>query len=406
MKKKVILHIDSDAFFASCEKAVNPLLKDKPVVVGLERGVVTAACYQAKKLGVERGMRIKELKEKFPQVVICRSQYPLYRLISKKMFDILRQWTDQVEEYSIDEAFLDITGLDRLLNLPYLKIGSMIQEKIFKELDISVSIGISLSKVLAKIASKYQKPKGLTFIPHEKIDFYLKKTPIEKVWGIGPANTEEMIRLGIRTAYDLAKKSRTWVEKYFHKPQIEIWHELRGVSVLPVEREKKPPKSITRSYSFYPATNQFELVKAHLYHNLDLAFFQLRSFNLLTKRVIIFLKNNQFCYYSAEIKLDKATAYPIEIERVIDIGLKKIFREDNFYRATGVVLADFSLANYCQMTFFEKEEERKKLVSLYRSVDQIFKKYGRDKLLIGAELLVKEKEKKVGLPWPIVRIKI
>lgn len=402
----MIFHIDSDAFFASCEKSVKPFLKNKPVVVGLERGVVTAVCYLAKQLGVERGMRIREIKNNFPQVVICRSNYPLYRLISKRMFDILRQFTEKIEEYSIDEAFLDIIDLDSFYSSSYYQLGKKIQEKINKELDISVSIGISLTKVLAKIASKYQKPRGLTIIDKNQINFYLQNTPIEKVWGIGSANVKVMSQLGIKTAFDLAQKSQSWVKKHFYKPQLEIWHELRGESIFAVQTEKKPQKSIIRSYTFYPSINQFEKIKSHLYHNIDLAFFQLRSLNLLTKKMIIFLKNRLFRYHSIEIKLEKATAYPIEIKELIDNALRKAFKKGDFYRGTGVVLSGLSPINYYQINFFEDKSARKRLMNLYQSIDKIYKKYGRDKLLNGVEILTQRKEKKIDFSWPVLRIKV
>ncbi|MCS7093447.1 MAG: DNA polymerase IV [Patescibacteria group bacterium] len=403
--KKVILHIDSDAFFAACEKAVNPSLKNKPLVVGLERGIVTSACYFAKQLGVDRGMRIKEVREKFPQVMICHSNYPLYRLISKKMFEILNQFTDSVEEYSIDEAFLDITDLGYLMNLSYEKIGYLIQRRISKEVDISVSVGISLSKVLAKIASKYQKPKGLTFIPQEKIDFYLSQTSVEKVWGIGSSTARKMSLLGIRTAFDFAKKSETWVKKYFHKPQLEIWYELKGESVLPLVTEEKLKKSITRSYTFYPLTNKFEILTSHLFHNLNLAFFQLRSYHQLTKKIIIFLKTSDFHYQSIEIELPKPTAYLLEVKDLIIQSLKRIFNQQQSYRATGVVLCKLSNHSY-QMSFFEDQMKNQRLEKLYQGVDLIYKKYGREKLLNGVELLTKKKEKKIVFNWPVLALKI
>ncbi len=141
---KAILHVDADAFFASCEQAVNPLLKGRPVVTGLERGIVAAASYEAKARGIKRGMRIGEVRRLCPDAVILPSDYETYSLFSVRLFEILRRFSPQVEEYSIDEAFVDITGLRRPYHSSYEEIGRCIQETIHKELDITVSIGISI----------------------------------------------------------------------------------------------------------------------------------------------------------------------------------------------------------------------------------------------------------------------
>ena len=183
---RAILHVDADAFFASCEQAVHPELRGKPVITGKERGIVAAASYEAKARGVERGMRLFEVKKVCPDAVILPSDYETYSLFSVRMFDILRRFTPDVEEYSIDEAFADLTGLRRTFHGSYGVIAGQIQETMGKELGFTVSIGVSLSKVLAKIASKWKKPHGLTLIPGMDIHLYLQKLPIEKVWGIGP----------------------------------------------------------------------------------------------------------------------------------------------------------------------------------------------------------------------------
>jgi DNA polymerase-4/DNA polymerase V len=144
-----ILHLDADAFFASVMQVVYPRLKGKPVVVGKERGIATACSYEAKKLGVKRGLRINEIKKIFPQVVIVDSDYEIYALFSQKIFSILRRFTPLVEEYSVDEGFADIKGLRRPLNMSYQEIGAAIKNEIETSLGLTVSVGISLTKFLA-----------------------------------------------------------------------------------------------------------------------------------------------------------------------------------------------------------------------------------------------------------------
>ena len=190
---KAILHVDADAFFASCEQAIHPELRGRPVITGKERGIVAAASYEAKAKGVSRGVRLSDVKKICPDAVILPSDYETYSLFSVRLFEILRRFSPDVEEYSIDEAFMDLTGLRRSFHGPYEMIADKIRTTIAQELGITASIGVSLSKVLAKIGSKHRKPNGLTMIPGREVHLYLEKLPVEKVWGIGP-NTAAFLK--------------------------------------------------------------------------------------------------------------------------------------------------------------------------------------------------------------------
>src|ERR1700690_2922977 len=161
---RAILHLDADAFFASCEQAIHPELRGRPVITGKERGIVAAASYEAKARGVQRGVRLSDVKKICPDAVILPSDYETYSLFSVRMFEILRRFSPDVEEYSIDEAFVDLTGLRRSYHGSFGMIAKKMQVTVETELGITVSVGVSLSKVLAKIGSKHNKPHGLTII--------------------------------------------------------------------------------------------------------------------------------------------------------------------------------------------------------------------------------------------------
>src|SRR5512141_252151 len=236
---RAILHLDADAFFASCEQAIHPELRGKPVITGKERGIVAAASYEAKARGIQRGMSLPEIKKVCPDVIIVPSDYETYSLFSVRMFEILRRFSPDVEEYSIDEAFVDLTGLRRTYHGPYSEIAEKMRRTIHQELGITVSAGVSLSKVLAKIGSKNKKPDGLTMIPGREIHLYLEKLPVEKVWGIGPNTAAFLKKFGITTALQFVKKDEEFICKYFSKPYHEIWQELSGMSVYPVVTESK-----------------------------------------------------------------------------------------------------------------------------------------------------------------------
>lgn len=406
---KAILHLDADAFFASCEQAVNPKLRGKPVVVGKERGIVTAASYEAKALGVQRGMLINEVKRNFPDVIILPSDYEKYSLFSLRMFDILRSFSPIVEEYSIDEAFVDITGLRRPLHSSYEEIGLGIKEKIKRELGITVSVGISSTKVLAKIASRYRKPDGLTIIPNREIHLYLKDLPVSEVWGIGPNTASFCEKLGIRTALDFAKKPENFINKYFSKPFYEIWLELRGISVYPVNPEPKDSyKSISKALTF-PPTDDRDLVFAHLSLNLEKACFKARKYKLLARKVIFFLRKQDFNSVGVEIKLSSPSAYPLDILPLLRKPFEEIFEEGVHYRQTGVILCDLISASAFQASIFDDPLKAEKVVKLYRAIDELAQRFGRTAIFLAPSFpLSKDNplKKGRGLKIPLLPIKL
>src|SRR5919109_2328349 len=182
---RAIVHIDGDAFFASCEQSRDPRLKGKPVITGKERGIASSMSYEAKARGVTRGMRLSEIKRLCPDAIILPSDYETYSLLSKRLFTIVRRYTPDVEEYGIDECFADLTGLRRPLRMSYEAMAATIKHELDTELGFTFSVGLAPNKVLAKIGSKWQKPSGFTAIPGRDIHLFIKELPVGKVWGIG-----------------------------------------------------------------------------------------------------------------------------------------------------------------------------------------------------------------------------
>src|SRR2546426_8529461 len=174
---RAILHIDGDAFCASCEQSRRPKLQGRPVVTGKERGIAASMSYEAKARGVTRGMRIADIRKVCPDAVILPSDYETYSLLSARFFAIVRRYTPEVEEYSIDECFCDLTGLRRPLRMSYRQMAERIKHELDTELGFTFSVGLAPNKVIAKIASKWQKPSGLTVIPGPRIHQFLKDLP-------------------------------------------------------------------------------------------------------------------------------------------------------------------------------------------------------------------------------------
>ncbi len=375
---RALLHIDADAFFASCEQAIHPELRGKPVITGKERGIVAAASYEAKARGVKRGMGYVDVKKVCPEAIIVPSDYETYSLFSVRMFEILRRFSPDVEEYSIDEAFVDLTGLRRSFHCSYGMIAEKIQETVERELGITVSIGVSLSKVLAKAGSKYNKPHGLTIIPGRDIHIYLEKIPVEKIWGIGPNTSAFLNKLGIRTALEFARTDEEVIQKHLSKPFQEIWCELNGMSVYPVAAESKSSyQSISKTKTFTPPSTDETFVFGQLSKNLENACIKARRYNLAATKLIIFLRKKDFRDIGIELKLNRPTAYPAELFEALRKGFYQIYQAGIPYRLTGVVLGALRPENRVQFTLFDDTAKIEKMGKIYHSIDELSARFGK-----------------------------
>ncbi len=381
---QAIVHIDGDAFFTSCEEAIHPELRGKAIITGGERGIVACASYPAKKIGIKRGVPLHEARKICPGLIVLPSDYETYSLFSRRMFSVMRRFTDQVEEYSIDEAFADITGMRRALRSSYETIASNMKKAIEKDLGLTVTVGLSLTKVLAKVASKYQKPNGTTIIPGRDIAYYLLDLPVEKIWGIGPATTSYLNKMGVKTALEFARLPEATVRKKFTKPGVEIWRELRGDSVYPVTTEEKSVyASISKTKTFAPPTKDREYLFAHLLRNLESACIKARRYNLAPNKIVSYLKAQNFNGASCEIKLSRPSSQPLELSDLLHDAFLSLFRENELYRATGIILLDLAPDTVRQYSLFEDPVAAEKIRQLYEAIDEISGKYGKHTLHLG-----------------------
>ncbi|HOU49818.1 MAG: DNA polymerase IV [Smithella sp.] len=386
---RAIVHIDGDAFFTSCEEAIHPELRGKPLITGGERGIVACASYPAKKLGIKRGVPLHEARKICPGLIVLPSDYETYSLFSRRMFDIMRRFTPDVEEYSIDEAFADITGMRRALHSSYEEIVLKMKKEIERELGITVSVGLSITKVLAKVASKHQKPSGVTIIKGRDIASYLGNLPVEKIWGIGNATTNYLAKMGIRYALEFAQLPEEKIRKKFTKPSWEIWQELRGVSVYPVTAEEKSSyASISKTKTFAPPTSNAEYLFAHLMRNMESACIKARRYSLAPKKIIVFLKKNDFNTVGSEAKLSRPCAFPMEFSGVIRELFDSCYSPQDIYRATGVILCDLEPDDQVQYSLFDNPAQAEKIREIYNAADKLAQKFGKHTLHLGSSHLI------------------
>ncbi len=384
---RTIFHVDGDAFFAACEQAVHPDWVGRAVITGAERGIVSAASYEAKAKGVSRGTALWDVHRIIPDAIIVPSDYETYSTFSNRMFNIVRRFTPEVEEYSIDEAFVDVTGCDRMYNCSYNELALRIQSVVVRELGISVSIGIGPSKVLAKVGSKWKKPSGVTEITVDTRESYLSKLDVEKIWGIGNAHAARFRMAGIRTAWQFASMPESTMKQSLYKPLKEIWHELNGTSVNPVITSiKQAYKSISKVKTFTPPSSNALYLKARIMRNLENACIKARRYGLLAGSVGLYLRKQDFRSAYGEHKLAIASVYPSELFSVLENMFDTLFDQRALYRATGVVLLGLHSTGQAQKSLFSHYNASKKLAGLYKSMDQINRRYGKHTVATGTSL--------------------
>jgi nucleotidyltransferase/DNA polymerase involved in DNA repair len=370
--------MDGDAFFVACEVAKNPKLKGLPVVTGEERGIVSALSYEAKALGITRGMPIFEVKKKFPKVLILPGDYASYAEYSRKMFDIVRRYADVVEEYSIDECFADLTGLDRPLKMTYEEIAQRIKKEVNEELQLSISVGVAPTKVLAKVASKFQKPNGLTIIEESTAMSFLSKTPIEKIWGIGRSTSEFLKKKQINTAGDFANMEGSWVRVNMSKPYEVLWLELNLVNILKVKGELKDSySSIQKTRTFHPPTNDKSFLLSQLSKHTEEACAKARHYSLTPKGISFFLKTQDFRYFSFSLNLDVPSNAPEIILSLINTYFFKVYKKEFIYRTTGVTLWGLGPDSTAQKDLFGGSELAHKFEVVHEAIDDLEDKFGK-----------------------------
>ena len=238
-----IIHIDMDAFFASVEERDNPNLKGHPVIIGSDprltggRGVVSTCNYEARKFGVHSAMSSKEAYERCPQGIFISGNYEKYQAVGLQIREIFKRYTDLIEPMSIDEAYLDVTE-NKLEIKSAVKIAKLIQHDIWNELQLTASAGVSYNKFLAKIASDYEKPHGLTVILPDEAEAFLAPMDIAKFHGVGKKTVQRLHDMGIYTGADLLKIPEMTLIDKFGRFGFDLYRKARGISNSPVKSNR------------------------------------------------------------------------------------------------------------------------------------------------------------------------
>ena len=331
----MILHIDMDAFYASVEVLDNPALQGKCVIVGgtSKRGVVSAASYEARNFGVRSAMPVFKARQKCPQGIFVPPRMTRYQAVSKIIMQILREFTPLVEPVSIDEAYVDLSGCEKLFGAP-AEIGLKIKYKIKDTVELTCSVGIAPNKFLAKIASDLDKPDGLTIIAAEDALNFVESLPIHKVPGVGKIAQQNLLRMGIQTLGGVKKYSQEALSKRlgkFGKHLLQLAHCRDDSVVTPFAR----PKSISRELTLETNTYERQLLHKYLLKHAERVARDLRQHGLRAKTVTIKIKLADF----KQITRSATLGAPVQSSKTIyeeALRLLAAYRPTNPVRLIGL----------------------------------------------------------------------
>ncbi|MDC3185565.1 Y-family DNA polymerase [Candidatus Pelagibacter sp.] len=388
--KKIAL-VDCNSFYVSCERLFNPKIRKKPVVVlSNNDGCIISRSNEAKALGIKMGEPYFKAKEIILKnnVQVFSSNYSLYGDLSRRVMRTLKRFNVDIEIYSIDEAFLDMTNFS---DKEVEEVGKEIRSTILQWTGIPTSIGIAQTKTLSKVANHIAKKKktGVTsLIGLENIDPILEKVEINDVWGVGRQLTKFYNKNGIYNAKQLKNKSNTWIKKNSNVLGSRTAMELRGVPCIDLEKTPSKRKSCVVSRSFGKRVEKLQEMKEAVANYSLNASEKIRSESLNAKSITIFIRTSpfqsRFGYYSNSKTIDFpiATDNSIEIVKAAIEGLESIFKNGYRYQKAGIILTGLSNSNEGQNLF--SSEKDKKIGNLMRSIDKTNYRYGRSTLSLAS----------------------
>jgi len=336
-----IIHVDMDAFYASVEQLDNPELKGKPIAVGgsEKRGVVSAASYEARAFGVKSAMSGIQAKRNCPELIFVKPRFDRYHEISKKIRAIFYDYTDLVEPLSLDEAYLDVTH-NKKGNPSATLIAKEIRERIFKEIGLTASAGISINKFVAKIASDYNKPNGQKTVNPEEVNAFLELLDIRKFYGVGKVTAEKMYQLGIFTGKDLKSKSEAYLESHFGKSGAYYYAVVRGIHNSDV-KPNRVRKSLAAEHTFNENLSSEIFMLERLDQITNEVSRRLKKTSVAGKTVTLKIKYSDFTLHTRSKTLHY---YISDKDLIFEIAKDLLFQEklSNSVRLLGISMSNLN----------------------------------------------------------------
>jgi len=380
-----IAHMDCDAFYASVEKRDNPELANKPVIIGGgRRGVVSTACYIARIRGVRSAMPMFQALKLCPEAVIVKPRMEAYVEASRAIRVLMEELTPVIEPLSLDEAFLDLTGTQRLHGAPPAVMLARLVRRMRSELGLTGSIGLAHNKFLAKIASDLDKPHGFSVIGVAETEDFLRPKSVRMIWGVGPAAQDALETAGIRTFDDLRRWNRRDLGARFGSMGDRLWHLARGQDARRISANA-PVKSISNETTFHDDTSDPDLLDGHLWRMSEKVADRAKAKRLAGRVVTLKLKTAQFKLISRRQALRDPTQLADVVYRTAR-GLMDQVVGSGPYRLLGAGLSDLVTESGADATGDLLDPEAVRRAQAERATDAIRDRFGPDAILKGRSL--------------------
>ena len=388
-----IIHVDMDAFFAAVEQRDHPEYQGKPVIVGGlgNRGVVSTASYEARRFGVHSALPMITARRLCPQGIFVAGDHHKYAGISQQIMAILNEYSPLLEQVSVDEAFLDVTGMELLYATP-VDIAREIKRRVKAELALTISAGVAPNKFLAKMASDLQKPDGLVVVEHGREKEFLHKLPVEKLWGVGDVTAKSLQAKGIKTIGQLAQLQETQLKSFFGQNAAVIHALARGFDDRPLVQEREA-KSVGAEETFETDLRDVDAMRTVLMGLAERVGWRLRQERVAGRTITLKLRYGSFQTLTRRRTLADPVQSDETIYRVAVELLEQQKEIGSGVRLLGITVSQLAPEGPLEVSLFENGEEKGRLLS--SAMDRMRLKFGPTALMHGRLALRKEgKDKK------------
>ena len=381
--KRYIALADCDCFFVSAERAFNRKLDGLPVaVLSNNDGCVISRSREAKALGLKMGEPYFMAKKRVPDILYVRANHDLYQNTSYKVMNELKSFTPDIEACSVDEAFIDLTSTRLIHGRNYIKTATKIRNHIWNMLHIPLSIGLSSTKILAKLASdKAKSNNGIFAIGSAERNKILAQTKIEDVSGVGKKLLIKMREECIFTALDFVSRPDYWIKNNFGKHGSDLKSELTGISLFKVEKEGKAPLSIQQTSALKEFSSNFDVLKTDLCKHIHTACKRARYEGARATSIEVMLRTKNFEVVTEKVKLNFPTNQEKEIMPHALLLLNKIFSPFIIWRSVGITLANLTYSNDIQMDLFNSNQKTDERIG--KVLDELEEKFGKNIIHLG-----------------------
>ncbi|WP_135447716.1 MULTISPECIES: DNA polymerase IV [Tabrizicola] len=380
-----IAHMDCDAFYAAVEKRDNPALRDQPVIVGGgSRGVVSTCCYIARIRGVRSAMPMFQALKLCPEAVVVKPRFAAYAEASRAIRAMMEELTPAIEPLSLDEAFLDLSGTERLHGAPPAVLLARLTKRMEEELGLTGSIGLSHNKFLAKVASDLDKPRGFSVIGKAETGSFLRPKPVRIIWGVGTATQAALEQAGIRTIADLLRWERSDLTARFGAMGDRLWHLAQGIDTRRVNRDERP-KSISKETTFVEDTSDPDLLDGHLWRLAEQVADRAKAKRLAGRTVTLKLKRGDFQLVTRRHALPDPTQLADRIYR----AARDLFDHAGTrgpFRLIGVGISDLAPEAVADLSGDLLDPEARRRAAAERATDAIRARFGAEAIIKGRAL--------------------